>query len=296
MSQHVAEEMPDEDKDFYEAHKRATAKADQSAMTIVIEMDLPKEYQFHEDHFGGLNGKIKNKAKDVLRKLKEGNGERTGYLLGIAKREVSFALLSSSEYIRIMKEAHHMGSNKYTERLSTPQGYGDENGVAATLYDHLANIEESSAQAEFRKGTPFESRCSPRDLLLASSIHFFAAASECHRNAEIEVAHDWIHEAYDALEIECGIRMWDFSEAEALGGEKSLNKARSELARNAAMARHREHHAMKADLFSWLEKNMKNYESVDAAAEDAMRLMPVKFRTAGKWITQWKKLRSASKV
>ena len=69
----------------------------------------------------------------------------------------------------------------------------------------------------------------------------------------------------------------------------------SELARQGAAARHSDTDAIKADVFVWLDANMPNFKSMDAAAQAITRQQPIAFRTARKWLGDWKKLRSASK-
>jgi hypothetical protein len=60
-----------------------------------------------------------------------------------------------------------------------------------------------------------------------------------------------------------------------------------------ARKRHAENHAMKADVYQWLDANMGNFKSMDAAAEAiAGNVVPIVFRTARDWVGQWKKLRS----
>lgn len=65
-------------------------------------------------------------------------------------------------------------------------------------------------------------------------------------------------------------------------------------AREGARARHSENHAMKSDVFKWLDANMVNFKSMDSAAEAITKQQPIKFRTARDWTGEWKKLRSAS--
>ena len=61
-----------------------------------------------------------------------------------------------------------------------------------------------------------------------------------------------------------------------------------------ALKRHTENHAMKADVFAWLDSNMVNFKSMDSAAESISKTVaPIAFRTARDWIGEWKKLRSA---
>jgi hypothetical protein len=62
-----------------------------------------------------------------------------------------------------------------------------------------------------------------------------------------------------------------------------------------AAKRHTENRAMKADVFKWLDDNFASCKSMDAAAEAmAGKLVPATFRTVRDWVTDWKKLRSAS--
>lgn len=61
-----------------------------------------------------------------------------------------------------------------------------------------------------------------------------------------------------------------------------------------AVARHAENRSMKAEVFAWLDVHMKDYKSMDDAAEAvAGKGWPIKWRTARDWIAQWKALRSA---
>lgn len=71
---------------------------------------------------------------------------------------------------------------------------------------------------------------------------------------------------------------------------------RSAMAKTAALVAHAEHHAMKQQVFEWLEVNMRNFRSMDAAAEAiAGKLVPVTFRTVRGWIGEWKKQHPAGK-
>jgi hypothetical protein len=66
-----------------------------------------------------------------------------------------------------------------------------------------------------------------------------------------------------------------------------------EFARKGAAARHAENRAMKQDVNAWLDANMRDFKSMDSAAETIARIVaPVKFRTAREWVSDWKKLRS----
>lgn len=63
-------------------------------------------------------------------------------------------------------------------------------------------------------------------------------------------------------------------------------------ARKAAIKRHAENRAMKADVWEWCEKNFNDYSSMEKAAEAVIhtdKLVPVTVRTARQWISEWVK-------
>lgn len=70
----------------------------------------------------------------------------------------------------------------------------------------------------------------------------------------------------------------------------------SRRARNNAMKRHIETYAIKSRVFAWLDTNGGNYRSIDKTAEVVVRNEPISFRTAQKYVSEWKKLRSPSKA
>lgn len=75
----------------------------------------------------------------------------------------------------------------------------------------------------------------------------------------------------------------------------AFDEGKSAIPKQNAMKRHAEHHAMKVDVFKWLDSNFDNCKSMDSAAEMmAGKLVPAKFRTVRGWVTEWKKLHPAS--
>lgn len=60
-----------------------------------------------------------------------------------------------------------------------------------------------------------------------------------------------------------------------------------------ALKRHAENHAMKDEVFCWLDENMRNFRSMDKAAEAiAGKVVPIAVRTARRWVGEWKNVRS----
>lgn len=81
-----------------------------------------------------------------------------------------------------------------------------------------------------------------------------------------------------------------------IASKQAAERSRSARARAAAARRHIENHAMRAQVFEWLDENMKHIASFDAAADAiAGKVVPVKWRTARDWVALWRKVRSASR-
>lgn len=71
--------------------------------------------------------------------------------------------------------------------------------------------------------------------------------------------------------------------------------SRREQAISAAYIRHSGNREMKSKVFDWCDENMHRFKSMDDAAFDiAGTFIPQKFRAVREWMTDWKKLRSAS--
>ncbi len=69
----------------------------------------------------------------------------------------------------------------------------------------------------------------------------------------------------------------------------------NDKAKKKAAKAHVENRAMKEQAENWWHENRHQHRSKDGAAEAiAGKVVPVKFRTARKWIDDWEKLRSAS--
>ena len=68
----------------------------------------------------------------------------------------------------------------------------------------------------------------------------------------------------------------------------------SQHASKGAEARHAENRAMKEQVMQWLDDHRDKFPSMDATATAISKdVVPVQFRTARAWVSEWKKLRSA---
>lgn len=286
------------DKEGLEKHDRSRIQSRVNALKSVNKMDLPKVVAISVDSFSGLGLKTTRDACKDLERLREAHGDKLPYLIGLSLRETWFSLFDGSGYIALMMAEGAMGDNDYMQRLATAEGYGENEGIAWTLYNHLSDLAESQQQATFRDLTPFEDRLSLGDILKGAAMYWFAAAATSCRAGDVEGAFDWLSEAQDALSLANGNHMWDEGaklerESAIENSVNAVTAARTALAKAAAQARHTETRNMKADVFEWLDAHMAEFKSMDAAAQAIIKQQPVVFRTARDWVGEWKKLRSA---
>jgi hypothetical protein len=113
---------------------------------------------------------------------------------------------------------------------------------------------------------------------------------------KISMAHDdWYAEVLDAS-FQLGTIYQQMEEI--IDGSKNYGEFHIQTTaarRKGAMTRNIENHAMKVEVFDWLDTNMVHFKSMDAAAEGiAGKIAPIAFRTARDWVGEWKRLRSAS--
>ncbi|MDP1742931.1 hypothetical protein [Polaromonas sp.] len=286
------------DEEFLAKHDRARIECKVNALKSVNKMDLPKVVAISDDSFSGLGLKTTRYACKVLESLREAHGDKLPHLIGLSLREIWYALFDASGYIALMKAEGAMGDNDYMQKLATAEGYGENEGIAWTLYNQLSELVESKEQATFRDGTPFEERLSLGDILKGAAMYWFVAAANSYRVGDVVGAFDWLSEAQDALFLANGNYMWDEGaklerESAMANSANAVTAARTALAKAAAQARHTETRNMKADVFDWLDVHMTEFKSMDAAAQAIIKQQPVVFRTARDWVGDWKKLRSA---
>lgn len=286
------------DEEFLAKHDLALIQSKVNALESVNKMDLPKAFAISDDSFTGLGIKTTRDACKILKDLREAHGDKLPHLIGISLREVWFALFASSGYMALMIAEGAMGDNDYMQKLATPEGYSENEGIAWTLYNHLSELSESQQQATFRDDTPFEERPSIGDILKGAAMYWFVAAASSYRAGDVVGAFDWLSEAQDALSLANGNYMWDEGaklerESAMENSANAVTAARTALAKAAAQARHTETRSMKADVFDWLDVHMVEFKSMDAAAQAIIKQQPVVFRTARDWVGDWKRLRSA---
>jgi len=72
-----------------------------------------------------------------------------------------------------------------------------------------------------------------------------------------------------------------------IGAKATDRPSISDIARAAAHARNSENRAIKESAFEWLDEHFGECKSKDDAAERLTKIVPVAFRTARRYVTQW---------
>lgn len=111
----------------------------------------------------------------------------------------------------------------------------------------------------------------------------------------------YIHGALDLLKTNAISFNYVSNESETKLTSEIMSKYKKEvlksLATKGAASRHKEGRSCKEDVFRWADENMKSHGSLDKAADVLTdmkpKLVPYTRGTVRKWLTEWKKLRSA---
>ncbi len=172
-----------------------------AALESVNRMALPTAVEILAESFSGLGPKIHRDACRRLDDLKNKYGDKLPYLIGLSARETWFALYDGAGTIALMIAEGVLADSDQSRYLATAEGYGEDEGVACALYNHLAGSPASHQQTTIQDYTPFEGRPSWYDILEGAALYWFAEAAGSYRAGNVEGAFNWISEAYDALSL-----------------------------------------------------------------------------------------------
>lgn len=179
-------------------------------------------------------------------------------------------------------------------RIHEMWGYGDFEKFAESFFKPMWDDENTSGEYQIDQikvaeemteweGEPLLPRFKEGCIAIATlmtSCAFAVQAMKAEKNSN--AAWSYTCEAHHWLGILQGV----------ISG-LSMEGGTSTLAKLGAAARHAENRKMKSEVFAWCDANMASYKSMDSAAEAvAGKEVPVTFRTARSWISEWKKLRS----
>lgn len=282
------------DKDFADFHDRAKLESNRLGYEYVKRMNLADEVAFDASTFAGLPSRPSHIANRMHKRLSEKFADQLPRLIALAVKELWYAAATAAFYMKICSGYKERGY-KVAEFLWDPVGYADYEGWSYTLYDQLSNIEEDPEEILFRRELQLLERPAAAQVLDCIALHFFARASAAASCNDFATAMNCLGEAGEACALSDGLTQFDsgFDLAKSSMVEEATSVARNAMARTAAAARHRENHAMKTEVFSWMSANWEAGHSLDDfASRIAGSVVPLKWRTVREYLTEWNKMRS----
>ena len=260
-------------------------KAGEIARIEVSKMGLPKRIEIPAEIIG-LGKKISWRYAKEREELAEDFGDQLPEIVAAAVHEFWFACWSSAASMQRGIDDKSINDNDHTRRLATAQGYADEEGWAYTFENGFAPLEPSEARKKCIKEQTGLDILDPSVAMRSMAVYWLYQASMEIEKSNIEGVLNFIHEAYDALVLDWGDWMW--LQGFEFSSEFSSKKARSDLAKKAGLAAHKETHAMKAEIKDFWANNISPLISNDAAAALLMRHFPLNPRTLSRYISEFK--------
>lgn len=214
-------------------------------------------------------------AKEITQKrneLTEGYGDDAPHLTAFASRVIAFqtwrrgvsSFLRARELTRINQDRtlHFSPTNAY-------------------------DATDWPALPELLSGLPLPAFPPWEDMLKVTAVVWFFDAADLFRQGDTK-AFDMLFEVSTAIKIESNSEWWEDAEREGYG------QGKRDLARRGAAARHQANRDNAVRIKTWWLENRSQFSSLDQAAEKAVSLFGVGFRTAREHIGKAKKeLRSA---
>lgn len=263
----------------------------------VSEMGLPKRIEVPTETsvLGEKFLKVYAQTRENL--LKEFGAELTK-IMAVALHEYWLACWDGATFFQVNIDDKSFLDNNYTRNMATPEGYADAHGWAHTLADGFSDITPSEARKRWIKKLTGHEILDVHAALQCMAIQWLNQASAAILEKNVEQGLDLLCEANIALSTHSSYSTWDdaWKEATYYAEIDVRSKIRSEIAKKAALAAHAESHALKAEVKEFWGKNISPTISNDAAATILIRNFPLQFRTLSKYISEWKKLQSASRV
>ena len=251
------------DEAFYqrveEATKRAITLAVSKALAIPLDSGLAILGAIPLEFGHRWAGRFSRRQRRLL----EFYGDHASHLFGLAIRLFEYAKWERSGALKelITTSPSRDEIDPHTTLLSTPDGYAEIEGWAATFYDCVSDTEKPD---ELLVGSVFGEFPVNSDLLEAISIAWFFDASRLYtKNNPLFM--DVLSEAAEAGADSHGAYMWD--EGVKDGGDNPA----------AAMAkrRHAEHYALASDALKYWRENIDPTLSAERAADDLLKVVPL---------------------
>ncbi|MGZ8339114.1 MAG: hypothetical protein ACXW2U_05315 [Telluria sp.] len=273
-------------------HQEQMISASSYASDLVGAMSLPLKLAIDSSSFAKLGPKNGSEAQSIYDGLLEHHGENLPELMATSLRIAWFSVALDIAWMKLF------GSNPDAPRFvpDAPDEYVESKNWSWCLFQLLLVVHDLPGQVqEFlipaREYVDFDWE----DTMSCMALYFYARAAADAREGRVDGALNWVFEALEVRSLrDLSVTGREREQAEA---DDSIKNSSTQFAILGANAKHAENRAMKKSAFEWCDINMGKFSSFDSAAEAiAGKIIPVKFRTARRYITLWRKERSAGKL
>ena len=248
-------------KEQYAAHEQAVIDAKQIALEHVQASGLPDKVIIDESSLSGIGRRAEKIAISILHQLKADCVDSLPEVVALAARMSLYTMAEGAAYMALGQAAGFLGKNDYVDRMCVPEGYGENEGVAWTLYNGLHEMAPMPDMAKLREIAEFDLGIIRIVVLEAAALYWFSKAATAFKSGDFDAGLEFQAEAFDALALAGFDRGWD-----AALENKAEESPVTSFARLGADGRHRENRAMREQVFSWLDANMARLPSMEAAA------------------------------
>lgn len=246
-------------------------------------LGLPKEISLSCDlnKLGMVTSKIAKRHYDALLKS---YCQRLPRFAAFANEAYHAAVISGNLFFITGIKSGEILDNPFTRSLTTFKGYIASEGAAYTAY----NFESSLDFIDYVKKKFKNYR--PSDLLYVLGLYWLNQAENKLQGAD-EVDFDLLGEAFECFELANGIDMWD-------AGYQCKSEEISQQRQEAAKKRHSENYSLKQQVIDFYKGGDYSDMSIEMATSEifSQNLVPVAYRTIRDWISEFRKLQSASKA
>ena len=237
-------------------------------LNLPIVIDLPKETAF-------LGDKVALRFAQIKRRVTHRYKEHSSGFFAFAVKMYWFACWDAAHMIAEALKLGAIEDDEFTRALTTAEGHAAQEGRAFTLYSKLSMLDIGATMKLLSNGTSLQDQSlDAKDILNAMACHWFLEADSQMGQGNISEALGVLDEAYEALEFEHSLDMWD-AVKEARSDGVSLNEADAAkvhaifLSRNGQRGAEKRHEPM-IRLREWtIEKYLEGtWSSASKAAND----------------------------
>ena len=258
-------------------------KSVKMAIEQVKESNLPKKIILY-DTLKFLGGVISKSYQNHFAQLYKLYGEDMPKFVAFATYGFHASVIGGTIFFKYGVEEKLFEENEETKKLCTYEGYIGVDGRANISYYHETSPSFISKTEKYFKNYKPGHLCEVMGLYWLNQV-------EDKLNSSSQVDLDLLGEAFNCFQKAISIINWD------IGNQTRSDEIKYQR-RQAGIARHAETYALKEIVKDYYFTNKLYTLNIEQAASVIYKanLVPMTYRTFGKWVSEFSKLHSASKV